>query len=106
MFALFACGCSGFESAWRSPALVHPPESGDPFEGRWKGSWKSVPSGHSGGLRCIVTKLDDRTYRAQFKASWALLLKFGYTADMAVERHDNAAHFTGAADLGKWAGGV
>ena len=106
LLALLLCGCSQFERDWRSPALLKPPANGDPFVGRWKGYWKSLPSGHSGGLRCIVTPVDDDTRRAQFKASWALLLKFGYTAEMHVRREGGVEHFTGQADLGKMAGGV
>lgn len=106
LFALLPCGCSGFERDWRSPAHLRPPENGDAFAGRWKGYWKSVPSGHSGSLRCIVTRLDDDTRRARFNASWALLLRFGYTADMNVEQRDGLTHFSGEADLGKMAGGV
>ena len=104
--ALLLGGCSRFESDWRSPTLLKPSAGGDAFAGRWKGYWKSVPSGHSGSLRCIVTKLDDDTYRARFNASWALLLRFEYTADMSVETRDGAAYFTGQADLGRMAGGV
>jgi hypothetical protein len=106
LLALLLCGCSGFERDWRSPALLRPPENADPFVGRWKGYWKSVPSGHSGSLRCIVTRLDDDTCRAQFNASWALLLRFGYTADMRIEQDGGVAHFTGQADLGRMAGGI
>ena len=106
VLTLLLCGCSQFERDWRSPALLKPPENNDPFVGRWKGYWKSVPSGHSGSLRSIVTKTDDDTCRAQFKASWALLLKFGYTAEMHVTQEGGVAHFTGEADLGKMAGGV
>lgn len=106
LLALLLCGCSQFERDWRSPALLKPPANGDPFAGRWKGYWRSIPSGHSGSVRCIVTRIDDDTRRAQFKASWALLLKFGYTAEMHVRREGGADHFTGQADLGKMAGGV
>ncbi len=105
--ALFlAGGCSRFESDWRSPALLRAAPGDDRFAGRWKGHWKSVASGHSGSLRCIATRLDDRTYRAHFNASYALLLRFEYAAQMAVEARDDATHFTGEADLGRLAGGV
>ena len=106
MAALFLCGCSQFERDWRSPAFLRPPAGGEAFEGRWKGYWKSVPSGHSGSLRCIVSKVDEDTCRAHFNASYALLLRFGYTAEMNVETRGGTAHFTGQQDLGPLAGGV
>jgi len=82
------------------------PATGDAMAGRWKGYWKSVPSGHGGSLRCIATKVDDATYRARFNATWALLLRFEYTVDMHAEPRDGATYFNGQADLGKMAGGV
>jgi hypothetical protein len=97
-------GCSTFGPEWRSPKLLQPPAD-DPFAGRWKGSWRSV-TGHSGGLRCIVTKVDEDTYRARFHATYALMLEFEYTADMDVEMRDGVAWFKGQADLGKMAGGI
>ena len=103
--AALLCGCSKFESQWRSPAMLHASDGGDPLEGRWKGSWKST-SGHSGGLRAIITKVDDDTYHASFRASYALMLKFEYAFDMEVEKREDGAHFTGSADLGKMAGGA
>ena len=95
-----SAGCSRFESDWRSKPLMNAPAD-DPLLGRWKGSWKSTPSGHSGSLRCIMTRVDDDTYRARFNASWALILRFEYAVDMDVEVRDGVAYFKGAADLGK-----
>ena len=103
---LLACGCSKFESDWRSPALMKAPQDADRFAGRWKGHWKSVASGHSGSLRCIASRLDQQNYRARFNASWALLLRFEYTAVMKVDQRADATYFAGEADLGKMAGGV
>ena len=97
-------GCSKFESDWRSPAYLKPPAEGEMFAGRWKGHWKSVPSGHSGSLRCIVRSVDEDAYRAHFNASWALLARFEYVAAMDVERREGHVHFAGRADLGKMGG--
>ena len=104
--ALLLTGCSRFESDWRSPAYLKPPADGEMFAGRWKGYWKSVPSGHSGSLRCLVRSVDDDTYRAHFNASWALFARFEYVAAMEVERREDHIHFAGQADLGRMAGGV
>ena len=103
-------GCSRFESDWRSPAVVRAASeaqaTGDRLRGRWKGSWKSRANGHSGSLRCIMTRLDDATYRAQFHATFGLVFQFDYTVNMDVRRENDVAYFSGKADLGQMAGGV
>jgi hypothetical protein len=104
--ALPAAGCSRFERDWRRPALQQLTSANDRMLGRWKGSWKSEASGHSGKLRCIVTPADEHTRRAEFKASFAVLLKFEYTLDLQSEQREDAEYFHGVADLGSLAGGV
>ena len=103
-------GCSRFESDWRSPAVARAAsqaqQAGDQLGGRWKGSWKSRANGHSGGLRCIMTRLDDDTYRAQFHATFGLVFQFDYTVNMDVRRENEVTYFGGKADLGRMAGGM
>src|SRR6185503_1791788 len=61
-------GCSTFNRDWKrgsaDVALAHD------IDGRWEGSWLSENNGHQGRLRCLVTRLDDRSYRARFKATY------------------------------------
>jgi hypothetical protein len=104
--ALPSAGCSRFERDWRTPAIQKLSSGDDRMLGRWKGSWKSAASGHSGKLRCVVTPVDEHTRRAEFKASFALVLKFEYTLDLQSEQRQDAEYFHGTADLGKLAGGV
>ena len=99
-------GCSGFEHDWRTPAIQQLASGNDRLLGRWKGSWKSQASGHSGGLRCIVTPAGEGRRHVAFKASFALVLKFGYAMDLDVEQREDAEYFRGSADLGRLAGGV
>jgi hypothetical protein len=103
--AIAAGGCSKFESDWRSKAVQQPLE-GDDLAGRWKGSWKSQKSGHSGSLRCIVTKLGEDTYKARFDASWALLMRFGYEMKLTPDRRDDVSYVSGEENIGDNLGGV
>src|SRR5690349_5499570 len=84
--ALSLVGCSKFERDWRTPSVQELSSGGDRMLGRWKGSWKSEASGHSGKLRCVVTPVDQNSRRAEFKAAFAVLLKFEYTLDLAAEQ--------------------
>ena len=101
-----AAGCSSFQDQWKRAAV--PQSSGQPdhLAGRWKGSWKSDKSGHSGGLRCVVSATGDDTYRARFDATYALLLRFGYTMNMTADAREDVTYVAGEQDLGKRYGGV
>lgn len=98
-------GCSSFGREWRAAARQPPPA--DPLAGRWEGRWVSEVNGHAGRLRALLTATGEDSYRARFHARYAGLLTFGYTVDLRVTNDaSGVAHFTGAADLGKLAGGV
>ena len=101
---LFVCGCSTFERDWRNAALA--PIAPGSVEGRWEGHWKSEVNGHTGKLRCLLTKQDETRCEARFKATYWKVLRFTYTATLAGEERDGAWRFNGSADLGKAAGGV
>jgi|tagenome__1003787_1003787.scaffolds.fasta_scaffold18071118_1 hypothetical protein len=106
---LSAAGCSPqFQSDWKRTAAAEVPGQPPPdhLSGRWKGSWKSDKSGHSGGLRCIVTKTGDETYRANFNATYMALLRFSYSMDMTADVRDEETYVQGEEDLGKSYGGV
>ena len=109
-------GCSGFEKRWKGAAQA-PVEVND-ITGRWQGHWVSDATGHTGGLRCIITRegAGDGTggangggdaYRADFHATYARFLTFGYEMHLDVTRRDETnTYFQGEADLGWLAGGV
>jgi hypothetical protein len=104
--ALFSGGCSSaFQREWRSAAETHerPDEN---RTGRWRGSWKSDKSGHSGGLRCVAHKIGDDTYRCKFNATYALVLRFDYTMDMTADVREDVTYVAGEQDIGKSYGGV
>lgn len=97
-----ASGCSTFSRDWQASANV---PLGDSIEGRWDGSWKSDVNGHTGRLRCMVTKIDGTNYQARFHAKYRRILSFRYTVGLAVESKDGQSRFEGDADLGWLAGG-
>jgi hypothetical protein len=106
---LYSGGCSSaFQREWKSSAATAAPEGqrDDHLTCRWKGSWKSDKSGHSGGLRCVATQIGDDTYRCRFDATYALLLRFGYTMGMTADVRDDVTYVAGEQDLGKSYGGV
>jgi hypothetical protein len=93
-------GCATFHRDWQRA-----PVPADSIEGRWDGFWRSDVDGHSGRLRCIMTKLDDRRYQARFQARYWKILRFSYTVMLDVEHTNGKYNFAGAADLAWWAGG-
>jgi len=97
-------GCSGFNRDWKkaSAQSLH----ADSIEGLWKGTWLSDHNGHNGGLRAIITKLDEDTYNARFHATYMRILTFGQTVDLTVKQNGTNFTFSGEADLGKAWGGV
>lgn len=103
---LFASGCA-FEGRWREAAAREPlGEAASAIEGRWAGTWQSDGNFHSGGLRCIVKRRGEGSdaYAAEFHATYAWILQFGYAMTITAHRVDGAADgevaFVGAADLG------
>jgi len=103
--AILTTGCSSFQRGWKVATAASPPASD--ISGPWEGTWLSDVNGHHGRLRCLVTRLDGRHYRARYKATYRRILRFGYTVDMEIERTSgDRFQFRGKADLGWWGGGV
>ncbi|HBV65252.1 MAG TPA: hypothetical protein DEF45_19765 [Rhodopirellula sp.] len=48
--------------------------------GKWRGSWNSGTTGHSGPLRARVRQVDHDTYRALFVGRFAGVIPFAYPA--------------------------
>ena len=100
-----ATGCSTFNRDWnRTHATPVPAQE---IDGRWAGSWLSDHNGHHGRLRCLVRRLDDRSYRARFKATYWKIFHFSYTVNLQVTREPPGSfNFQGEANLGWLGGGV
>ena len=48
--------------------------------GKWRGSWNSGTTGHSGPLKARVRQVDHDTYRALFVGRFARVIPFAYPA--------------------------
>ncbi|MDQ6632977.1 MAG: hypothetical protein M3Y82_14680 [Verrucomicrobiota bacterium] len=97
-------GCSTFNHEWKAAAKN--PNSESDIQGRWDGTWTSQPSGHNDKLRCIITKISEEKYRAQFHAKYKKVLGFGYTALFHGVKTNEVFQFKGEANLGRLAGGI
>lgn len=104
LLALFLCGCSSFNQAWKQAGQTPAPT--DSIEGRWEGHWLSAANGHSGKLRCLITRPADGPYEARFHATYLKVLKFSYTVPLAITQSNEVWRLRGEADLGSLAGGV
>jgi hypothetical protein len=103
--ALVATGCSSFNSDWKRASASSPPAH--EIDGPWEGSWLSDRNGHHGRLRCLVSRLEERTYSARFKATYWKIFGFSYTVNLqGTQEPARPLNFQGKADLGWWGGGV
>ncbi len=101
-FAL--AGCSTFDRDWKAAADT--PAAPGSIEGRWLGTWKSDRNGHSGELRCLMTRAGTNTYSARFHATYQNILTYTYTAPLVAREENGKFKFSGQSDLGFLAGGL
>ena len=97
-------GCASFNHEWQVAASK--PVEGTDLQGRWEGFWRSDVNGHTGKLRCLITKSSEHNYRARFHANYSKVLSFGYTVTLRAEAAGDSFNFNGQANLGWLAGGV
>ena len=103
-----AGGCA-FDRQWNRMAAQAQPEDAGGLAGRWVGTWHSERSNHKGGLRAIVTPVNEITYRARFDATYLGVLRFGYSMNLTARPDDlggGTTRFTGEENLGWLAGGL
>jgi hypothetical protein len=110
-------GCS-FDRRWRNisheagakndAVAATGPASSDPLAGRWEGKWASEQTGHSGRLRAIVDRVDDKTYHIDYDGWFFGILRYTHGMNVTASRDvdDKIVHFKGQEDLGSIAGGV
>lgn len=77
----FAAGCSSFEHRF-AEAAQSPPKR-EHFAGAYAGKWASAQHpGGGGNLRCILSRLNDSDYVADFHATW-----HGFSSEHSVVLH-------------------
>lgn len=114
LLAPLATSCRGFHEAWNSSPS---PAAGDWLTGRWEGDWHSDANGFQGPLRAVMTRLDERRWRATFHATFARVLKACYSTELVIDRGPErsvapaperpaSVAFKGSSDLGVFGGGV
>lgn len=101
---LLAGGCSRFPEKWHTAGRFAP--TGDVLDGRWEGTWLSDRNGHTGRLRCVVSKQGENQYEAAFQAKYWRVLTFHYVAPLETRLTETNVLFSGQANLGWWAGGL
>jgi hypothetical protein len=100
-----SCGPLRFQRAWSN---FEAPGERHGMEGRWRGEWRSEWNGHSGGLRCLLSRdAQDGRYQAWFCSTYAGILFFQYELGLIVtDEGGGAQSFRGEQDLGASFGGV
>ena len=94
---LLAGCCSTFERDF--DAAKAPSDGTAPLVGSWEGTWHSDPSGHAGGLRCIISRTDSG-YRSRYDATFTFLifpLGFEYEVPLSAVKDGDAWRFRGSA---------
>ena len=105
----FINGCSTFNRDWEANAQSEAARSDAAaagLEGRWNGTWLSDANGHTGGLRCILSKDEEGTLQARYHATWGCCFSFEYTVPVTATQEGDTHNFHGEADLGWFAGGL
>lgn len=104
LLVCFGPSCTGWPRGW---AQAKKSTAADGVSGAWEGTWKSVPTGHTGKLRCAVVPKSRGIWQYRYRASWAKVLCAGFTVDCEVTRQrDGAWRVVGERDLGPVFGGV
>lgn len=104
---LLLAGCSSFDRDFEDYVAK---DSADSLVGRWEGSWTSDDTGHTGDLRCIITKEGAGEYSARYHATYGFCLfvfTFEYTLPTTAVAREKAWELRGSALLRNWiAGGL
>lgn len=101
---LLLTGCSTFNHDWKQASAR--PLVADSLEGRWEGHWLSDANGHTGKLRCLVTKETGFQYEFRYWATFWKVFRATYTTHLHVRKVNDEYEFRGEEDLGRFVGGI
>ena len=103
LFIIFLSSCARYQKQWDKVRIeTKEPHSG--ILGAWTGTWKSIPSGHNGKLKCIIKEKDDNVYEFYYWATWAKVLSGGFRTSCEVTKENALWTFEGTQNLGALGG--
>lgn len=97
-------GCSTFSREWKTATAT--PAAQSDITGSWEGKWLSDINGHTGKLRCVMSKKSGDTYEAHFWASFWKIFHATYKVDLHAQQETDRYRLRGQAELGGLAGGT
>ena len=98
----FVCGCGGLGQTTAGES-----EQGvQSIEGLWVGKWYCEKTGHSGPLRCKLTRITEGQYKAQYDGLYAGFIPFWYSVKKEVTRNDGVVYMKAEENLGWFGGGL
>ncbi len=102
---LASCNVS-FQRQWSAARMS--PSAGHGIEGRWQGQWRSLSTGHTGRLRCLVgAPCGTKGNRPFFySAEWGLIFSSSFESSHKVTIDSRSSKFEGTHAMPRWAGGT
>jgi hypothetical protein len=98
----FTPGAKRFQSEWAR----FQSRNSQGIQGCWTGKWLSAKRRKEWPVKCIFTRIAPGTYLANFSKERFDLISFSYELQVRVVEQRESFEIEGAADLGKWSGGV
>lgn len=110
---LFSNCSTGFNREWQRSLVDGKDRAGKDITGIWQGTWRSEVNGHSGKLRCIVSRehaapgaCEKDSYRFHYQASFMKLLSATYAVKHHVVETKEGFSFTGEQSIPGIGGGL
>lgn len=98
----FVCGCGGLGQS----AADAGDEDIQVIEGLWVGKWFCEKTGHSGPMRCRLTRIKEGQYLARYDGFFAGFIPFWYSVKKEVTRGDGVVYMKAEENLGWYGGGL
>ena len=102
-FSLYGCG--GLGQSCQTTAVVVD-ENSQAIEGLWVGKWYCEKTGHSGPMRCQLTRIKEGQYLARYDGFFAGFIPFWYSVKKEVTWGDCVVYMKAEENLGWYGGGL